>query len=309
MTVMTSAIADPVKTDFMIGADPEFAFVDSSNRLIPANTLVKDDELHEPFGYDGCARIAEVRPAPSNDPFTLVSNIKRDLDYGVAKNPGVLNCNWRAGSYVAGNPLGGHIHFGLGGIDGFFLDSYHDELGHESIGHVVLDALDRYLTHTLILLEKPLEAARRRASYGLLNAHRVQKWGIEYRSPSSWMTSPYIAAGALCLAKTVVWEVINNNLDHTYKPELDRDAFNNCRKGLLRPHFINEVWPEIQKFELYRKYKRQIDMLAKLIANKQNWFPACGMKSAWGISKNTKPLPKIQKTTLSDIWNGVEDAV
>ena len=225
----------------MLGADPEFGFLDTHGHSISASEVVQDEKHETTFGLDGSNEVAEIRPAPSANPFTVVANIGRALRQGAAEHTGTTGYVWKAGSSVDGSPIGGHIHFGTKALKG----------GYDLTQ--CLATLDRYLAQTLILLEDPEEARERRdqGSYGRLNDHRDQKHGFEYRAPSSWLTSPYIASGVLCLAKAVVWETIYNKLGTTHEVMLDQRAYEEANFGPIRRQFEAIICPDIQKFELY----------------------------------------------------------
>ena len=285
------------KQDFKIGADPEFGFL-SNDRVVEAIDIIEcENEDRDQFGIDGCAVVAELRPSPSTNPLEVVSNIASVMYEGAKRNPETAGCVWKAGSDVKGNPIGGHIHFGTNEIT----------RRNKPRKQVFLRALDTYLAQTVILLEDPEEAVSRRqdSDYGGLSDCRDQRWGFEYRTPSSWLTSPYVAAGVLCLAKAIVWETLYNGLDSGSDYEdIDEDAFIEADLKPIRATFKKDLWPDIRKFELYKKYKQPINFLHTLIENKKNWFPTCGMKTAWGV-ESTPDVGPLEQTTIKDIWSGV----
>jgi hypothetical protein len=90
-----------------------------------------------------------------------------------------------------GYPLGGHIHFGVKS------HQLHPLLGAQY--------LSQYLGAIGLLVEKNSEAKQRRGGdYGGFDDYREQDHGFEYRTLSSWLTSPYVASAFMCLAKTVM---------------------------------------------------------------------------------------------------------
>lgn len=282
------------KKDFKLGADPELGFIEKTGKLINACDIVKDPGHEDQFGLDGANAVAEIRPTPNTDPIKVVANIKKVMSEAAKSNPDLEACEWKAGSSVDNHPIGGHIHFGLKKIK----RTYNVQ--------EILDSLDRYLAQTLVLLEDPTEAKQRRInnSYGGLSDYRDQPWGIEYRTPGSWLTSPYIAAGVLSLAKATVWESLYNGLGSHKDVEIDYDNFEEAELPPIRKQFEEVIWRDIQKFELYTKYQKSIDLLQTLISKKKNWFPTGGMKAAWAIGNKFK-LEPIKPTTLKDIWAGV----
>jgi Phage phiEco32-like COOH.NH2 ligase-type 2 len=288
------SVSNSSKKDFKLGADPEMGFIEKGGRFISASEIVQDARHDEQFGVDGGGAVAEIRPTPNADPIKVVANIKRVMSEAAKNTPELENYDWKAGSAVENHPIGGHIHFGLKKIK----KAYNTQ--------EILDSLDRYLAQTLVLLEDPIEAKKRRIdnSYGGLGDYRDQPHGLEYRTPGSWLTSPYIAAGVLSLAKATVWEALYNGLGSHRDVEIDYDNFEEATLDPIRKQFDEVIWRDVQKFELYPKFQKSIDLLQTLIAKKKNWFPTGGMKAAWAIGNKFK-LEPIKPTTLTDIWAGV----
>ena len=183
--------AAPVPAPLRLGADPEFVVVEkATGQVLPASRFLPRPGAVGCDGYTsapGVYPVAELRPAPSSDPRRLVEHLRRCLQQAAAWLPGE-EARWQAGSEPApGLPTGGHIHFS--GIP---------------LSGSLLRALDTYLAVPLFLLEPPGSAARRRARHGFLGDVRPKRHGgFEYRTPSSWLVSPEVALGALCLARVV----------------------------------------------------------------------------------------------------------
>lgn len=283
------------KTDFKVGADPEFGFIENNGASVSADGIIEVDQHDAQFGVDGCGRVAEIRPTAAMNPLSVVRNIRNAMLDGMASNPETKDYKWKAGSIVDGEPIGGHIHFGTKGIKAATFPTEN-----------FLKCLDRYLAYPVLLLEDPDEAVQRRQDhdYGGLSDYRPQNWGFEYRTPSSWLTSPYIAGGVLCLAKAIVWETLYNKLNERKAVETDNDEFDGADLKAIRKKYEKAIWKDIQKFELYKLYREPIDLLNTLIEKHRNWFPSCGMKTAWGIGGQLSAGP-IRKTSLNTIWEGV----
>ena len=283
------------KQDFKIGADPEFALVTRRDHLKFASQVFKGD-VNGQFGLDGSDGVMELRPTPAYDPIDLVKNIRSAMISGVMSNKSVVGYNWKAGSASDHEPTGGHIHFGTKECS-------------PPVSIRSVKPLDVFLTQTILLIEEPSEAIIRRQSsgYGEFGDYRQQSHGIEYRSLGSWLTSPYIAAGVLCLAKAIMYDMVNNELSASSIPAsscmFSRDFLEVNRKVALDKFKIN--WPLIQKMELYPKYKGYIDFIKLLIDNNKTWYPSCGMKAAWGLTlSKEKPLSNksIPMVVFNDIW-------
>lgn len=273
---------------FTLGADPEFMCM-AGPEANAAHTHADDGDNAEEFGLDGSSQCYEVRPAPSVSPIQLVHNIHQVFMGQVARQPAMLDYNWRAGSH-AGHPLGGHIHFGIRGFD-------EDESRANEYGVV----LDDYVGAVTALIEDREEGVKRRTPdqwgqhYGKGHDCRVNKWGFEYRTPSSWLTSPYVAAGVLSLAKVVMHQTLNKRFKH--KARIGAWDFSTMDTDTLRV-VSPAIWSDIRAMELYPKYKTYLDFLYRLVEMKRNWFPKSSMKDSWGIVNLDYPMT----FDLSTIW-------
>lgn len=281
---------------FKVGADPEFGFVDTDGELYGACDLIKDD-CGGRFGLDGCNEIAELRPEPSENPSVVVKNIYRAMADGVRRNRETLSYSWEAGSILFGDgeyPIGGHIHLGIKyrGID------YAD---------LALD-LDALLTQVVRLLEEPDKLKKRSCDYGMYSDMRANHHGAEYRTLGSWITSPRIAEGVLCLAQAITYEKLSFKnrkiklLSDRLRPDKEDEFALDIKDMRKKFRHLRVI---IRKLKLYKKYKQPIDFLLKLIEKKKTWYPGTDMKVAWGISAATSgllPLHTLPKVKFNDIW-------
>jgi hypothetical protein len=65
------------------------------------------------------------------------------------------------------------------------------------------------------MIENPRSASLRRKRYGNLADFRIKKYGgFEYRTLGSWLVSPEITRGVLCLAKITISHYLE--LDQNY---------------------------------------------------------------------------------------------
>lgn len=199
---------------FTIGADPEFGFVhaNADDVLVGEGRCTGNDDdcdddcedcewhsdndlTEEDFGLDGAQDIAEIRPRASENPIEVANSIRSIMREGLKLYPDSKKYIWKAGSIVNGNPIGGHIHFGIGrAID---IMEY---------GRI----LDRSVSLVLLMLERKRDAIIRRGDYGTLNDCRYKDWGFEYRTPASWITDYRTAVGTLCLAHSVMHDALND---------------------------------------------------------------------------------------------------
>lgn len=277
--------------DFLIGADPEFLCVDKKyNRVVQASQFVKGNDR---FGMDGNQFTFEARPIPSKNPLVVVNNIREIFLKKIVKDDRFCDYDWYSGSYyhcgpndTRDFPLGGHIHFGIKENQIKF--------------PTACSILDNYVGLVSVLLEDKDDGYERRSDgdYGFASDFRPQDYGFEYRTPSSWLSSPYIASGMLCLSKMVMFETLNNpkfvprQNDYGYE-------FEKMKKDSLREDFP-DAWADIQKMSLYNDYKPYVDLLYKLIKEKRIWSTP-DMRQPWGMF-NLNRINKSQ-VPLEVVWN------
>ncbi|MEK6881395.1 MAG: hypothetical protein AABY22_17360, partial [Nanoarchaeota archaeon] len=119
-----------------------------------------------------------------------------------------------------------------------------------------------------------------------------------YRTPGSWITSPYIAAAILCLGKTIMFESLNN-MKFKWQSFVNSDDFTSMKTAKVKRNFP-KIWKDITKMQLYQKYKPYIDLLYFLVNSNLTWFPSVTMKNAWGIA-NLHDYTR-SKINLDVIW-------
>lgn len=250
-----------------LGADPEFVLQGPNGNIVLASTYLPKK------GPVGCDLIwtnrdrtqlplAEIRPAPSEDPRQLIINMYNSMLIGTKKIKNI-QLKWLAGAMpIKGYPLGGHIHF-----SNVWLNSF------------LLRALDNYLTLSVTLLENE-KGASRRPEYGFLGDYREQyHGGFEYRTLPSWLLSPTITKGVIALGK-----LITENYTYLYQNPLSevsvQEAYYNGDKDVLRP-IVKDLWIEIKQlndFSLYSKYLLPIE---ELINKEYTWDENTDIRKVW----------------------------
>ncbi len=273
--------------DFKMGADPEFLAIDSYGNLIQADDY---GDGHSPLGCDGNGILFEARPIPDYNPINVVNNIHKIFSHSTFHHPTLSKCEWRAGSAYQGQTIGGHIHFGIKDLRSRFGSGRFCRVLSEYVGAL-----------TLLLEDKEESLARRIThGYGGSEDYRNQDYGIEYRTPSSWLVSPYITAATLCLAKIVASNIINNPKFYREHPcQFDTYTFSNHKVEDIKLHF-DKIWKEIQQMPLYPLYKGYLEIFPILIKSERSWFPTCSMKEAWGLADFSQYNKKIK---VSNIWS------
>lgn len=187
---------------YLIGADPEFAILDSQGRYLAA------DLPQGKLGTDHGGRVVELRPDPSFLASALCEDMRKTLNR--RELVPYRKYLWKAGA-VAGPesnamPLGGHIHFDIP-----FQRQRDDVLTNNC-----LRALNRVATwfDGLEFFPKGEAVLRQRLGYGrisedIYNDQTVRPAGrrpdglsrLEYRTPPSWLYSPDLSFLALTTFK------------------------------------------------------------------------------------------------------------
>ena len=253
----------------VLGADLEFIIKRRKGGLIYASRFFSRTGR---IGYDQQSSrhsrrsypIAEIRPAPSQDPSEIVANIKSLLRR--ASRRAGKSTRFEAGSLpVRGYPIGGHIH-----------------LSRISMTTGLLRALDNYLALPVMMLESPLRARRRRPRYGHLGEFRWKGYGgFEYRTLSSWIVAPHFALAVLSLAKLVADNYESLQRDFMQSPELVR-AFYRQDKEALKEQF-RLVWADLQGLDDYRKVAEQIEVIPNLVNEEKQWLESRDIRARWGL--------------------------
>ena len=64
-----------------------------------------------------------------------------------------------------------------------------------------------------------------------------------------------------------------------------------------------ELWPKIQKMELYPLYQKYLELFPLLISKKLSWNTD-DMKKSWGLYKDEVKIP-----SLEDVWKRYSDSL
>ena len=179
---------------FLVGADPEFVFMNSGGRVSAEHFEFKAGLA---YGADNNGRLVEIRPKPSRWVLEVLTSTWSTLKWMSLLEPATLQYQWRAGAFYADDGLGGHIHFGR----------KRPSRQRES---AALDTLCYYLFYAGVWDRAEGQQRIRHAQgggntgYGRLGDLREQTYGYEYRVFPSWLCSPWMAYYCMTLAKLVV---------------------------------------------------------------------------------------------------------
>lgn len=271
-----------------LGTDPEIVFVGKKGILSARDDCglprQNDHNGKNPeLGADGHPHIAEMRPEPHTSPAGLTKHILDIFKRNWKKVP--EEAIWKAGSWVAEKPIGGHIHFS--GVP------REEE---------IIDTLDGILGQTVILLEDAMEARKRRAGqYGKLSDVRVKAWGFEYRTLPSFILSPPITIGILALGKAVVYEHMTDgkfSLSKLKKPlikpltKIDHIKFVNADRAYFMER-MESFWGSVVRNYAYwnteegKALWKNTALLRHIAKNHPNWHNDRDLLHRWGIRADT----------------------
>lgn len=292
-----------VREVITLGSDPEFALIqpDSSDRVVSAHSVFKPDNprsMETDFGYDGNSSTAEIRPKPTDSPKKAVQTIKKLLEKNKAKYPNAYKFNLMATSRRL--TLGGHIHFG----NENFIKSGGSR-GLSSKGQDLVHNLDNLLAFPSMYLENKDHAKyRRSSSYGSFGDYRIQNWGFEYRTLSSFVASQELTSCIFHLAFALADATLH--FDYKSKGIVKQGgfqySFQNQHRELLKPH-LEYVFSEHKKLPLYKEkkeYKKNIDRFDEAVQKEEPLFNT-EIKEGWNIDFDITDFWKIDRLeTLID---------
>lgn len=218
-----------------IGADPEIVLVNPlTGKYISAQEVINAG-TSEPFGLDGNPTTIEIRPDYADNPLELVDNIDRLLRKASKDFPQAFRLDMKPSNTSV--IVGGHLHFG------------HNLLMKTSMRSLTAEALDTLLAPLMAMVENTQDRqARINSSYGKLYDWRPAEWGLEYRTPASWIANRKLAEAVCCLGYSIVKQAIENpdimnnfiSIPHSeLKTIYDKNCIETLR--LLLPEIIKTI--------------------------------------------------------------------
>jgi hypothetical protein len=258
-----------------IGGDIEFIIADKRER-IPADGIMQ--RLHDidskiaptldaMIGVDGHRSTGEIRYAPADNSKELAKNITSAVEE-------LLSALTRAnigydviagGGHRFGEALGGHIHFGGMPVNG----------------------LTTYLTDKFIgapLKAMPGGKRYNVSNYGQFLSVRNQPWGMEVRSPPSWMSSPELIE-IVCDISFEIMGFYKENL-------IDRDR----SMDDLMP-MIASFWPKsFDRMLSYVAVERLDEPINKRFATPVLYGSGYALDGIVLNSKNKRPIIRVYGT-------------
>ena len=174
---------------FKVGADPEFALIHESGKVVHAENWGLQAGLC--FGADNNGRLVELRPKPSRFVLLVVASMLQELRWLSRSIPPASG--WKAGAWTGHDGLGGHIHFGR-----------KQEISVEAEVRA-LAKLCTILSASEMFSIDEIHSRQGNTSYGNPLDMRRQRHGYEYRALPSWLSSPWLSYLTLVLAKLVVF--------------------------------------------------------------------------------------------------------
>lgn len=280
---------------------------DNPGYILSASNFIHDERRNAPFGLDGNSSIAELRPGPASDPLQHVELI-RAIFYDAARSRSMTQL-WRH-TLHAGNtqsPTGGHIHIGHPAIAKRDGDNWNASLKREQKIKALVASLDTLLCLPIAFTEDPRIAKYRKtgSGYGKLGDYRTDKpYGIEYRTPPSWIASEKLAKGVISTAYTIAWQVLERDYDASELRDTEGYdmLYNKHMLGMLRP-LLPHMVSEVRKMELYPFYKPHIEYLLGSALRGITLFNT-DIRRGWSI-----PYIKVRKAVLLSIQSLVAHMV
>src|SRR3990167_5918176 len=259
-----------------IGADPEWAIarknpvngeyeLDDARAFLIDNgildTVDEDEEeddagLTSQIGHDGHTSVGEFRPTPSWANGT--ENLKDNISTLIKQLPKYDLVQYMTGPHYKDEPLGGHLH--ISGDDLFNIEfssykncQYHVNYEAGAMWASCLTAtLDSYLIPLLYCVYRRLDTVKRYSiGYGHPGSWRKQgKNYIEYRTPPSWLSTPYLVGIIEILSRriTTLWRT-EPDFYHKFTPDgapgLSYSDYlcniTNITRGISQTNFVKKL--------------------------------------------------------------------
>lgn len=222
-----------------------------------------DFDIYGEIGCDDNMDVGELRPCYATTPNEHHSNIK-DLIFqiDIPKEYEI-----RAGAYVDGLSIGGHIHLGLDVFE---------------CGETDLNGISKYLSQHAGMLFRKIEIREdlkhrgfHESGYGKFGDYDEADWGIEWRMLPSWLVSSDIALSALSLAY-VVGSEYEINPEVITRPDLPTQI-RNFESTSSATRMINKV----EKMTEYKKYSKELEPLFQMLINKEKWKTNVDIRDEW----------------------------
>lgn len=260
-----------------IGSDPEFGLKFGDGKQAKAYDYLSNSTSAE-IGCDGHSDIGELRPRYGETPREHLNHVAVLMARVSKEIPEHIKIT--AGSMVAGDGIGGHIHFG--------------NLGHSFAFKRAARALDYYLALPIALIEvqKSAKHRRRQTGYGILGALRPQTWGFEYRTLPSWLLGWGIALSILSIGYAVIDAVKQRDCPSVPKDIPNPEDFYNCDKKALRP-LLGQIRKGWRKLPLYSEFRLEVAFLNHLLMRKMEWKEGQDVREAWGMKGKGRPDPHV----------------
>lgn len=276
----------------MIGADPEFILTEAG-RTVSAVNYTEFNNTSSEIGCDGGRHPIEIRPPPM--PITDIKRMVNNIEDIIIEISQACKDNMRiyAGAsrrirdhdcdshYESIVPIGGHIHFGCPRFinrredypikpntelnDDFYIDR--DKIAW------LMDVLFLPIINFFINPKELYE--RTRKGYGKIGDVRYQSWGFEYRTPYSFIISPFLTKAFFALTALIVYNYKRIPL----RIDLHQDIIKYYRdiKDMKKLKAIyKQIKPTIIKLIKYNSPNPEFDSyiisLFSLIENKKQCF-------------------------------------
>ncbi len=220
------------------------------------------------IGCDGCSEVGELRPHYADTPQGHHDNIAKLIEQIDISEKYEL----RAGTYVDGFPLGGHIHLGIPLNRRNTKDRIVDRIPAQDAAAY----LSKYAGMPLRRIEHEKDlSVRGFDGYGKFGSVTDRSYGLEWRMPASWLISSEITMSALCLAHVVA---------HEYVIEPKKIAVPSITAQqitLASTTFPARIINRLEQMKHYPKYRRELEPLFQMLMNGEKWNTNTDIRNEW----------------------------
>jgi len=185
-----------------IGCDPEFVILNANNEFVMANSILR---YRDKIGSDG--NLGELRPDPSDNPLTVLMNLKR-LILGAHEMLNGYKLLAKS-AHLEGKKIysvGFHLHYGV--PEGLRRKPY--PLIRQILKHIS-KAMDYFIAIPCMIPERGEDSYRRLyTSYGQCTDFKFNnRLTLEYRVPGGYyLRSPMLSLGLLSLGVVVFGDIL-----------------------------------------------------------------------------------------------------
>jgi hypothetical protein len=268
-----------------IGCDPEFLLMTGNSRM---NVDFSKNTEHGEIGSDHGNRVGELRPKhghPKNvteNICSLIRTLKSDLEQR-ERNVKMIG---GGGADKSHDSIGGHIH--ISGLNNFNYSccycGYKEFSTTSSNEDKLILALDFFIGRRMTRIPGGKRAS---SNYGKPSDVRQQNWGIEYRTPPSWLCEPKLTESTLALAYLIaqIWSENPTIFDELLSQRVMARKMDYGKLTLISRNNVENEY-----------FTTQIDNFKKIVFDKTYHMSEMNCFDSWttSILSNTTEITSIE---------------